>query len=263
MTKTLALVADDYGLAPEIDRGILRLAARGRLSATSCIVNAPGWAAAAPALNGLAIGTGLHFNLTEGRPLSETLRARWPMLPALPKLIALAHLHLLPLAALRDELRAQLAAFEAARGQAPTHLDGHQHVHHLPRLRALVLELARERPALRLRNTGDVLGPGFAFKRALIAGTGGSALARRLHMLKQAQNVALLGVYDFGSVDYRQLFRAWLAALPDRGGLVFCHPGEHAPGDAIAAARVRELAYFDSDDFTRDLAEAGVSLAAH
>jgi len=49
---------------------------------------------------------------------------------------------------------------------------------------------------------------------------------------------------------------------------LFCHPGRPSTGgalgeppDAIAAARQRELAYLAGDDFARDLAEAGVSLA--
>ncbi|MDE2277411.1 MAG: ChbG/HpnK family deacetylase, partial [Burkholderiales bacterium] len=47
MTRTLALCADDYGLAPAIDHGILGLLAAGRLSALSCLVNGAAWPAAA------------------------------------------------------------------------------------------------------------------------------------------------------------------------------------------------------------------------
>jgi hypothetical protein len=259
--KTLVLVADDYGLAPEIDRGILRLARRHRLGEVSCIVNAAGWRAAAPALSALPLRAGLHLNLTEGQPLSMALLRLWPTLPTLPRLIARAHARRLPVAALRDELRAQLDAFEEACGRTPAHLDGHQHVHHLPQLRELVLELLPTRPGMQARDTGHVIGPGFAVKRWLIAGTGGRALGRRLHALGRAQNRVLLGVYDFAEADYGCLFRAWLAAAPAGGGLVFCHPGEAAAGDPIATARVRELAYFDSDRFLRDLAEYGVTLA--
>ena len=44
--------------------------------------------------------TGLHFNLTEGRPLAPSLRALWPRLPTLQDLIVQAHLRRLPLAEL-------------------------------------------------------------------------------------------------------------------------------------------------------------------
>ncbi len=258
--RELRLCADDFGLSVPVSRGILRLAARGRLSDVSCIVNAPDWPGRAHELAATPVRMGLHLNLTEGRPLSAALAAVWPQLPSLPRLIVLAHLRRLPLAALRDELDAQLAAFVAGCGRAPAHLDGHQHVHHLPGLR----ELLPVHPGLPIRHTGRVLGPGFAVKRALIAATGGRALGRRLEAQGNARNTQLLGVYDFVQADYRGLFQRWLAALPPRGGLIFCHPGEPGePGssDAIGAARARELAYFESSTFDADLAAAGTRLA--
>ena len=54
---------------------------------------------------------GLHLNFTEGRPLSGRLARHWPDLPPLPRLIAQAHLRLLPLSQVRNEVHAQLAAF--------------------------------------------------------------------------------------------------------------------------------------------------------
>ncbi len=264
MTRTLALCADDYGLAPAIDHGILGLLAAGRLSALSCLVNGAAWPAAARPLRALPAaaraGVGLHLNLTEGRPLTAALAARWPVLPPLPRLIALAHLRRLPLAAIRAEWQAQLAAFEQASGQPPAHLDGHQHVHHLPQLRGLLLELLALRPGATARHTGRVLGPGYAVKRQLIAGTGGRVLGRRLQALGRAQNTALLGVYDFRGEGYRGLMQGWLAKLPARGALIFCHPGEGGAGDAIAPARARELAYLGSSAFADDLATAGVAI---
>jgi predicted glycoside hydrolase/deacetylase ChbG (UPF0249 family) len=260
--KSLTLCADDFGLAPASDRVMLQLAERGRLGTVSCIVNTPGWAAAATALAGSGLACGLHLNLTEGRPLSPALAAVWPVLPALPRLIVQAHLRQLPRAALRDELRAQLDAFEQHRGQAPGHIDGHQHVHHLPVVRELLLDLLADRPGVLVRNTGSVRGPGFALKRALIAATGGRTLGRRLAALRAQQNGPLFGVYDFGgSPGYRTLMQRWLAALPERGALLFCHPGAASAGDAISQARAREAAYFGSEAFTDDLAAAGVRLA--
>lgn len=259
--KTLALVADDFGLAAPIDRGILRLAAMGRLSAVSCIVNAEEWRHSAPHLAALPVAAGLHWNLTEGRPLSGALAQAWPRLPTLQRLLALAQLRQLPVAALRAELAAQLAAFEAAYGRPPAHLDGHQHVHHLPQLRALVLETLDTRPALRVRATGRLAGPGHGLKRRVIEWSGGRALARQLQRRGQAQNRVLCGAYDFADADYRALMQRWLRALPAQGALLFCHPGEAGSGDAIAAARARELAYLSGDAFAEDLAAAGVQLA--
>ena len=268
MTRELALCADDFGHSAAVDRGILALAAAGRLTEVSCMVNGPAWPADAAALAALPavadgrVQLGLHFNLTEGAPLSPALSRHWPLLPALPRLIALAHLRQLPLAALAEELQAQFDAFEAATGRQPAHLDGHQHVHHLPGLRHIVLRALATRPGLVVRHTGHVGGPGFGFKRWLIASTGGAALGRQLEQLGRHANSTLLGVYDFVVPDYRSLMQRWLAALPMQGGLIFCHPGEPGGlhGDPIAAARVRELAYLGSEAFAADLRAADVRL---
>ena len=266
--RTLALCADDFGLSAAVNQGILQLARRGRLTAVSCMANGPAWAAGAAELKAVAavregsLRLGLHFNLTEGRPLSPALARVWPRLPSLPRLLLMAHLWRLPLGALRQELDAQWLAFEAAIGRAPDHIDGHQHVHHLPGLRDLVLERVACHAGLRVRATGFVQGPGFGFKRHVIMATGGITLQRAL-LARQCQlNSTLLGVHDFQAADYRPLMQGWLAGLPQRGALIFCHPGQAAdePGDAIADARPRELAYLDSDAFLQDLARADTAL---
>ena len=264
--RTLSICADDFGLNPGVNHGILRLARRGRVTAVSCMVNMPAWPDGARALVAVplvargALRLGLHFNLTEGVPLSKALRRRWARMPTLPQLLALSHLRLLPCAALREELQAQFEAFEEWAGRAPAHLDGHQHVHHLPLLRELVLDAAAARPGLRVRDTGSVIGPGHGFKRWAIQQTGGARLRRSLLALQRQANPDLVGVYDFAAADYRSLVQRWLASVPARGALLFCHPGEGADGDAIADARRRELAYLDSDALAADLYAAGVRL---
>jgi chitin disaccharide deacetylase len=264
--RVLALCADDFGLAPGLSRGIARLAAARRLSAISCITNSPHWPDASVRLQGLpdTVDVGLHLNFTEGRPLSPSLARLWPAFPALPALIARAHLRRLPRAEMRHEVHAQLKAFIALHGEPPAFVDGHQHVHHLPVLRDILLDMVEHiQPLPAVRSTARVLGPGAAVKRLLIERTGGRALAVALAQRELAHNPVLLGAYDFQARDYRALMQRWLAAVPAEGGLLFCHPGEHAAGDppdAIKDARERELRYLASDAFDEDLAAAGVTL---
>ena len=271
--RVLAVCADDFGLAPGISAGIVRLALAGRLTAVSCLTNGPGWATSAALLDGLpaTVDVGLHLNFTEGRPLSPRLAKLWPQFPTLPVLIARAHLGALPRGALRNEMHAQLAAFNRMRGKPPAFIDGHQHVHHLPVLRSIILDMVEHvQPMPALRNTGRVLGPGAGLKRWLIEHTGGRALVAEMAQRQLAHNPALLGVYDFIDPDYRTLMQGWLAALPPEGGLLFCHPADastvsDAPDvpdvpDAIAPARQREMAYLASAGFAQDLSAAGVRL---
>jgi predicted glycoside hydrolase/deacetylase ChbG (UPF0249 family) len=258
--RRLEVCADDFGLSSTLSASLDALAERGRLSSISCLVNGPHWRA--PRVPD-RVGVGLHFNLSEGEPLSTALRRVWPRLPALPRLIAAAHLGRLPIEAIAAEWRAQLDAFVQAVGRAPDHVDGHQHVHQLPGVREIVLGgVAALAPRPAVRNTGRVIGPGFAAKRVLIEATGGRALRRELARRGLRSNAVLLGCYDFAARDYGALMRGWLRRVPqDDAALLFCHPGPAEPGDAIGAARAREHAYFASDAFTTDLAHAGVEIA--
>ncbi len=264
--RTLAVCADDFGIAPGISSAIATLAGAGRLTATTCLVNGPHWPEAARALRALprSVELGLHLNLTEGAPRSRQLAARWPAFPDVRRMIVLAQLGRLPRGELRDELDAQLAAFVAGVGRAPDFIDGHQHVHHLPVVRDLVLDLAEHiRPRPAVRSTARLLGRGSTVKRWVIERTGGRALGAELRRRGLPHNHALLGAYGFDRPDYGALVREWLAHVPADGALLFCHPGRALPSDppdAIAAAREREFAYLGSAAFGDDLAAAGVAL---
>jgi len=264
--RVLGVCADDVGLVDGVAQSVVALAAAGRWSAASCVTTGPHWGAAAALLSAsrLPIELGLHFNLSEGAPLSAALREHWPTLPGLARLLFGAHVRALPLAAIGAEFAAQVDAFAAALGRAPDFVDGHQHVHALPGVRGIVLDAVATWPAAPwVRSTGRVLGPGTVFKRRVIEASGGRALERDLVARGIAHNRALLGANDFGT-DYRPLMQAWLAEAPADGGLLFCHPGSDAGGssDPIAAARLREAAYLASDDFGLDLVAAGVTVGA-
>jgi len=263
VTARLAICVDDFGAAPGIAAAVQRLTSLGRVQAVSCLVLGEGWLRDAPLLAtlGTHVDRGLHFCLTEGRPLSAELADVWPTLPALSRLLAASHVGSLPSAALKAEVAAQLAAFTAATGAPPRFVDGHQHVHHLPGVREIVLDaLDAIQPRPAVRNTGRISGPGFAFKRAVIERSGGRALETLLARRGYEANASLTGVYDFEERDYGALFRAWLRALPPRGALLFCHPSassEPTQDDPIAAAREREFRYLTSPRCGEDLAAGG------
>ncbi len=266
--RVLGICADDVGLVAGVAETVVGLAADARLSGASCVTNAPGWRAAAAVLATAKapLQLGLHFNLSEGVPLSGVLRAHWPTLPGLTRLLALAPVRRLPLAAIEAEFTAQVDAFASALGTRPAFIDGHQHVHALPGVREVVLDAIATWPGQpAVRSTGRLRGPGAAFKRLVIEASGGRALEGALVARGIAHNRVLLGAYDFAA-DYRRLMQAWLAGAPAEGGLLFCHPcaaaGAPDAADPIAAARRREAAYLGSDAFVADLAAADVKVAA-
>ena len=141
----IALCADDYAQNQSIDDGILSLLAEQRLSAVSCFSTAPRWMQqSAPALReaatAAAVDVGLHFNLTEGFAEAAPFRLRGLILRCL--------LTRLDSGWLRQRLHRQLDAFEAGYGKLPAFIDGHQHVHQLPGVRQVLLQVLGSRHAV-------------------------------------------------------------------------------------------------------------------
>ena len=74
MVRRLIVNADDFGLAGSVSTGIIDVYQSGQLSSTTLMVNMPGTEEAVDlAERHPGLGVGLHFNLTEGRPLTDAL----------------------------------------------------------------------------------------------------------------------------------------------------------------------------------------------
>ena len=263
----LAVCADDFGLSGGVNDAIVDLAGNGRLSAFSCLVDAPAFRPGAARLASLASRTdiGLHLNFT------ESFGEDAPRF-SLPAVIGRAYARLLAPGAIRAEIRRQLDAFEVACGFAPHHVDGHQHVQQLPVVReALLTELDARyptaRPWLRIGLPPPASGLLSLFApdrlKPLVLGTlGARALARDAAQRGFATNHHLLGVYDFtGSVgDYAARLGRWLGQAGD-GDLLMTHPGrDEQASDPIAAARRREYEVLGGDAFAQALAEYRVAV---
>lgn len=260
--RQIAVCVDDFGLHDGIDAAVLDLAARGRISAVSCMVGPQRWQECGRAIQAVdadAVDVGLHLDLTEA-PLDASLRRPvWAW-------IARAGTGLLPTRRLRAEIDAQLDAFVAVVGRAPAHVDGHQHVHQLPGVRELLVQAVARRagPGSRpwVRSTRAPRGAGF--KAFTIAALGSAGLARLAAARGLPQNGRLLGVYDFhgDAAGYAAHLSHWLGQARD-GDLLMCHPARAvpAPGDPILAARAVEDAVLGSDTWPALLAQAGVRIA--
>jgi predicted glycoside hydrolase/deacetylase ChbG (UPF0249 family) len=274
--RRIWLVADDYGIAPGVNRAIRNLIARGRINATSVMVVGPAigrdQAAAlqdAVAANpGAAIG--LHATLTA--PFAPLTMHYHPLhggqfLPLGRKLRgSLMRRHDRHLIA--AELTAQVEAFAALFGRAPDYLDGHQHVQLFPQVRdaflhvvqataphAWVRQCGRTRPLV--QRLGD--------PKPLLLDALSAPFRARAARAGIAFNPGFAGAYDFlRETDFAQLMDSFLDGLPD-GGLVMCHPGEVDDTlislDPFTDQRAREYAYLGGDRFPELLAARGVSLA--
>jgi len=132
--RRLIINADDLGLCPERDAGILQLFSCGAITSASLLVQGESAKAAALAAVAAGLPLGLHLNLSEGRPaaspatshsLTDThgaLRGKFGLRAALAAGLVQAD-------DLAREIRAQFDAFIALTGELPSHVDGHHHSH--------------------------------------------------------------------------------------------------------------------------------------
>jgi len=260
--------ADDFAIDRGAVDGIVDLIERGRITATSALVDSPLWSAAARALpQDVRSGTrealpradvGLHLNLTQAFPAQRTVV--WP----LGELLARCALGAVPRAAVRGAIEHQLDAFEDRMGRHPDYVDGHQHVHQFAVVRGELLAALRRRyPGARtwLRSTRAPRAVR-DFKARSIAALGD----RRLRQMAASSNFPtsayLVGVYRFGADAgaYWRRLRQWVRSGPD-GTVLMSHPSlRPEPGDSIGAARCMEYAALASTEFGALLAEAQITL---
>ncbi len=131
MSRHIWIVADDYGLSPAVDDGILELLDQGRLSGTGCMTVFPDWPQEAMRLKARhAERAGIHLTLTDQPSLSGAATlAREGRLPSLTTLLKGVATGQIADTDIKAELDAQLARFEDLFGKPPLYIDGHQHVH--------------------------------------------------------------------------------------------------------------------------------------
>lgn len=243
-----------------VSRGILRLAEKKRISATSVMSGCRHWPDLARELMGVAdrIDIGLHLNLTMGAPVTA-MRSTAPagLLPAIGVLTRKALTGSLDRQELATEIDAQLARFEDEAGRAPDYVDGHQHAHALPVIRDVLLARLAQRYAVRrpyVRNPWDAPLAILARRSSTPKAMAVAALAGGLYALASKSGVALnRGFAGFSAFDPGQDYAAAFARYLVRPGpahLVMCHPGEIDEElrmiDPVVETRAQELAFFES-----------------
>jgi len=243
--KQLIVNADDFGMAPGVNRGILEAHRTGIVTSTSLLANGLAFeeaAAAARATPTLAVG--VHVNLTEGRPLSNPghlgalVNGTGEFIGSPEALFFRMVTGRISMDSAEREVRAQIERLQDA-GIQPTHLDGHQHVHMWPPMFALTARLAAEYGLAGIRASRErrVDFPGlwrrnarFRSKILIQAGVGlGLAfLAVASRAALEAAGVAapdyFYGVSATGYLD-RAVLEDVLRDVPDGISELMCHPG--------------------------------------
>ena len=135
----LIVTADDVGLDRGMTEGALRAHREGIVTACSVVANGAAFDDAVARLRETpSLDVGVHLTLVEERPLTAI---RFPR--KYTSFVPLYLVRAISIAAIETELRAQIEKVLAT-GLRVTHLNGHQHLHLLPRIFRVVTRLARE-----------------------------------------------------------------------------------------------------------------------
>lgn len=216
--KQLIVNADDFGLAPSVNKAIIDCYRRRNVTSATMMVNMPGAEDAARlAKENPGLGVGLHFSLTEGRPLSRCPslvdeRGRFFERGKLLRRIAFGAV---AAADIEAEFAAQLEKAKAL-GVKLTHVDSHQHLHMSPWIFRLVYPLL-EKEGVPIRVVNPPLDLSLLFQRPVKFAKQAILWQRSQAYLAQEgirANDCLVSVHDldparaFSAADYRGLIKA-------------------------------------------------------
>lgn len=229
MTRLLIVNADDFGLTPGVSRGILRAHREGIVTSASILAVAPAFEESARLLaDAPGLGTGVHLAAVgEDPPLSPVGR--------IPSLVGedgrfprdwkafLGRAARVRSAELEEELAAQV---ESARRVVPAidHLDAHQHLHLLPKVRRVLFRIAKRFGIRAVRvPRGGLRRPSGLAVRWLARGLARAAAREGLFHPEGTE-----GFDDSGRMTLSALRRSVERAAASRALSVeiFTHPGE-------------------------------------
>jgi chitin disaccharide deacetylase len=258
------LNADDYALNAGADAAILDLAGRGIVTSTSAMVLSPRWKEAGRALAYCHIARGLHLDFTSPFASSSFLEL------SITRAVLRAYCRLTGREAIRSRIEHQLNLYEEVLGEAPQFVDGHQHIHQLPGVRAELVAYLKQRYGLqaqriKIRFCKPARWRGL--EAALVGATGANALKRLASREGFTGNTDFAGVYSFAKGSpLKQLWGSWLRGMAGAEPMIMCHPAKAAKEtlavpDRIAEARKIEYEWLKSEKFRDLLAETHMAPA--
>ena len=263
--------ADDFGLSPAINAGIIGAYRLGPLRCTSIMPAAPAFDdAIALARRHPGLDLGIHLALTTVRPVRPptdvpSLVTANGSFPSLRGWLARLASGAIDAEDVARELSAQVER-ALATGLPFSHIDGHHHIHLFPHVAPTVAVLARRHgiPFVR-RVTSWRPEPGSRLpdvvRRVVLRVASGKA-ERAFAGLRQ-------GVGDVRGFPFPRSLAGWrraLAALPVGTTEMMCHPGLLDPSlsaiDPLVVERVEELRQLTDPRLASLLAEADVRVGS-
>lgn len=236
--KRLIVNADDFGLHPLINAGIIKGHQEGFITSTSLMPSAPCWQEAVRlAKDNPRLGIGVHLTLVGGVPsvlpkekVSSLLDDDGLFLPDYVAFAKRYYSGAVKRSELEAELRAQLERALSC-GVNITHIDSHQHTHVLPGINSLVLKLSNEYNIIRVRipKEGYFFTGGYQTGVGRLIGRSGLSFCADMAALR-ADSLGLRHPQHFygmlaGGHLNAQLIANILRQLPEGVSEIMTHPG--------------------------------------
>ena len=239
----LIINADDYGYYPCVSQGILEAATSGALTATGILANSPDLKTQLEWLDTVDdLEVGVHLNLTFRQPLTVNMAeklARWQ--GCFPSAYVMSGLILTGKISINDVRLEWSAQIEACQGKKLQFLNSHEHIHMLPVLFQLMLELANKYDIPHIRLTqAEWLAP-FGVS-ALVRNTLMQAMQTVNKTKLKSTTPVFLGLSRSGKLDYDYLETICSRLIPGKTYELMCHPGHFDPNE-ISDPRL--LSYHD------------------
>jgi predicted glycoside hydrolase/deacetylase ChbG (UPF0249 family) len=228
-TRKLRVTADDFGFTPGVTDGILETYESGIVTHTSIMAGGLDFErAVALSREKPGLGVGIHLTLTWGKPLS--LPASIPSLMGNGEKFAPLNLTLkrylsggLKKREVAREWRNQIEKVTQA-GLFPTHLDSHHHLHLLPGLLALAVQMAQEYGVPWLRRPAESFRKNVHLRDALLKRIVFGILT--LGPWPHPSSDAFRGLTLQGQPDYLYRLKEILQSLPGGTTELMVHPGQ-------------------------------------
>jgi hopanoid biosynthesis associated protein HpnK len=277
--KLLIVNADDFGLTSGVNRAIIDGHNRGIITSATLMANMPAFDDAVRlAKEHPTLGVGLHFNITQGRPVSPAsqvrslIDGRGDFLGTTTALLKLALTGRLRAEEVVVELRAQIQRVLDA-GLRLIHIDTHKHSHVLPQVCDAIASAAEEFGIAAARSPREA----WRFDRTarsfnLIAQSAGAFGLSQLCRISEAR-LRKAGVKTpsafFGVARTGYWTKDWLMGLidnlPDGASELMCHPGYEdwdlqGVATRLRSSRETELRLLTDPEVAAKLHESAVEL---
>jgi len=258
--KNLIVNADDWGWSDGVNRGIAEAHRNGIVTSASVLANGTAFLAALELARAMpGIGVGVHLNLSDGAPAAEPetvtslLNEDGAFAGGPEGLLLRMARRSVELSEVEREWDAQITLVREA-GIAPTHLDGHKHVHMLPGLFEIALRLAKRHgiAAIRVAHEESSLRTALGARRERHGGIvmrqgvqarGLKLLARDAREIAERAGIAaadyFCGIAQTGELT-REGVERLLRTLPEGTTELMVHPGYLDERLENSATRLRE-----------------------